>query len=120
MFDTILVCSDGSDQALQAACTAAELAQQFKSKIVLLYVFDDSNLPHLHEELPQIISRTHKDVEHRTGAIFTKAGVPFESVHEVGDQVDTILTVAARQHADLIVLGSRGLSEWEELLLGSV
>jgi nucleotide-binding universal stress UspA family protein len=120
MFHTILVCSDGSNQALQSARSAMELAQRFKAKVLLLHVFDDSNLPHLHEELAHLIERTHHEVEDRTGAIFIKTGVPFEPIHEVGDQVDTILVVAARQHADLIVLGSRGLSEWEELLLGSV
>jgi nucleotide-binding universal stress UspA family protein len=120
MFHTILICSDGSEGALQATHTAAELAQQFNSKIVLLNVFDDSNLPHLHEDLPHLIARVQQDVEQRTGAILHEAGLAYEALREVGDQVDTIQVVAARRHVDLIVLGSRGLSQWRELLLGSV
>jgi nucleotide-binding universal stress UspA family protein len=60
------------------------------------------------------------DVERRTSPIFATAGVPHEWLYKVGDQVDTICAVAAQRHTDLIVLGSRGLSKWRALLLGSV
>ncbi len=120
MFHTILVCSDGSDHALQAAHCAADLALKFNAKLLLLNVFDDSNLPHLHEDLSHYVARVQQDVERRTGAIFTETGVPYETLNEIGDQVDTIQVVATRHKADLIVIGSRGLSEWRALLLGSV
>jgi nucleotide-binding universal stress UspA family protein len=120
MYHTILVCSDGSDHAQQAAHCAAELARKFQAQVLLLNVFDDSNLPHLHEELPHYISRVQQDVERRTSPIFAQAGVASEWIYEVGDQVDTVCAVAARRKADLIVLGSRGLSHWRALLLGSV
>jgi len=49
MFKTILVCSDGSDPALNAARTAAHLACKFEAQVILLNVFDDSvsTLPYL-------------------------------------------------------------------------
>lgn len=120
MFQTILVCSDGSRQALVAAHKAVDLARKFNAKIILLNVFDDSNLAHIHEERAHYINRVQQEVETLTGAIFTEAGVAFEPLREVGDRVDTIVVAAVRKKADLIVLGSRGMSQWEALLLGSV
>ncbi|MCW3055659.1 MAG: hypothetical protein JWN14_4829, partial [Chthonomonadales bacterium] len=35
MFQTILLCSDGSEHSLKAAQTAAEIAQKFASQIVM-------------------------------------------------------------------------------------
>lgn len=120
MFQTILVCSDGSNQALQAAHKAAELARKFNAKVILLNVFDDSNLAHVHEDKTHYINRVQQEVETRTGALFIEAGVAFEPLREIGDRVDTIVVSAVRKKADLIVLGSRGMSQWEALLLGSV
>src|SRR5579862_2376585 len=120
MYRNILVCSDGSDHALQAAHCGAELASKFNAHVILLHVFDDSNLSNLHEDVAHYIARVQHDVEERTSPIFTQAGVGFESLHEIGDQVYAIVAVAARRSADLIVLGSRGLSQWKALLLGSV
>ena len=42
------------------------------------------------------------------------------NVIEEGDPAERILACAERENADLIVLGSRGLSDLKGLLLGSV
>jgi nucleotide-binding universal stress UspA family protein len=43
-----------------------------------------------------------------------------QTVIEEGDPADTILQVAKRRQADMIFLGSRGVSDAKGLLLGSV
>lgn len=61
----------------------------------------------------QIIARAEKAA--------AKAGVKkVTSVMVEGDPADVILDVAASKKADIIVLGSRGLSDLKGLLLGSV
>ena len=44
----------------------------------------------------------------------------FSRVTEYGDPVDRILECAAREKVDLIVMGTRGLSDLRGLLMGSV
>ena len=46
--------------------------------------------------------------------------VTVEQRVDFGDPADVILSVADKDGADLIVVGSRGLGEYAELLLGSV
>ena len=130
MFKTILVCSEGSDSALNAARTAAAIAGEFGSEVILLNVFDDniSALPYLGvwelgippEEFRQYASKVQQDVEERTGAVFNAADVPFLPLREIGNPVEIILNVAELKSADLIIMGSRGLGGFERLTLGSV
>ncbi len=130
MFKTILVCSDGSDSALKAARTAARIACESGSKLILLNVFDDSisSLPYLgvwelgipKEDFVQYASRVQQHAEARTAAVFAEANVPFLPLREIGNPVEIILSVAERRNADLIVMGSRGLGGFKSLTLGSV
>ena len=130
MFKTVVVCSEGSDSALNAARTAAGVACKFDSKVILLNVFDDniSLLPYLGvwelgippEEFRQYASKVQQDAEERTAAVFDAAEVPFLPFREIGNPAEIILSVAERKGADLIVLGSRGLGGFERLTLGSV
>ncbi len=130
MFKTILVCSDGSDAALHAARTAARIACQFGSEVILLNVFDDSigRMPSLGvweigiplTDFVQYASKVQQDAEERTGAVFMEAGVPFRPLQEMGNPVEIILSVAERKSADLIVMGSHGQGGFDRLTLGSV
>ena len=130
MFKTVLVCSDGSDQALHAARAAAEIASRFDATLLLLNVFDDSvsSVPYMGvwqlgispDVFNRYASQVQQEAEKRTGAVIKEAGVPFEPLREMGHPLDIILSVADRKNVDLIVLGSRGLSPWKSLLLGSV
>ena len=49
-----------------------------------------------------------------------ETGVRYRCRHESGHPAEQILRVACEEDVDLIVMGSRGLSEWKALLLGSV
>jgi nucleotide-binding universal stress UspA family protein len=56
-------------------------------------------------------------------ATFEEAGVDARGeIRRVstGDTPQQIIEVAAATRADLIVLGSRGMTEWKSLLLGGV
>lgn len=48
------------------------------------------------------------------------AGVTYEACIASGEVTDAILDTATRKQCDLIVLGSRGLTGWKRLMLGSI
>ena len=131
MFAKILVCSDGSAKAIEAATVAAQIACRFGSEIVLLSVYDPSVLPAATMGIPggaldttvdsgAFAEQTQLGVEHETGKVFAEAGLNYKARHELGHPVDRIISAAHDEHADLIVLGSRGIGGFERLLLGSV
>ncbi len=131
MFNKILVCIDGSENALKAAEAACELAKKFDSKVTLIDVYTpvpaySSHLaaievaPVYEEFDPAVEQRMHDTVEHRTGKIFTDAGLKYDTRREIGHPVDKIVDAAANENADLIVMGSRGLGDFQRFLLGSV
>lgn len=130
MFQEIVLCSDGSEPALQAAKVTAEIARRFQAHITLLSVFNSDALlspiataPEVAPPMDLVLAlaeEMHTDVEQKTGQVLKEAGIPYQSRREIGHPVDTIINIAPSLKADLIVLGSRGLSEWKGLLLGSV
>ena len=131
MFSKILVCTDGSAKAISAAHVAAEIAGKFGSKVVVLSVFDPSMIPAATVGIPggpletAVDSGRYADeietaIEHDTGKVFDRAGVPYTSRRELGHPVDRIVSAAHDENADLIVLGSRGIGGFERLVLGSV
>jgi nucleotide-binding universal stress UspA family protein len=137
MFTHILLASDGSDHALQAARVAAEIAHRFDSRITLLSVFSPpviatpmagspemlmstETLTQETEVLARYAEEVQDAVERRTGQVLDEAGARYMSRRETGHPVDMIVNVAAREKVDLIVMGSRGLGGLESFLLGSV
>jgi nucleotide-binding universal stress UspA family protein len=130
MFKKILLASDGSDGALKAAKAAAELANKFGASLTVLHVY---SLPVslttytglggseiCAEEIARCTNDVQEAVEERTATPLNKANIPFEFRHEIGHPAETIIQVASSEHFDLVVLGSRGLSEIGSFLLGSV
>lgn len=130
MFSHILIASDGSEHALQAARVAAEIARRFEAKVTLLSVFDPppTPMPPVPGMEPVIdpdvmlkyAEEVQEAVERRTGQVFEAAGVPYIMLREYGHPVDRIVSIAETEKADLIVMGSRGLGGIQSFLLGSV
>ena len=65
-----------------------------------------------------------KDVARRlveqTAQQLIKAGFTAEPVCKIGDPAEEIMKVVAKHHADLIVMGAKGLGTIDRILLGSV
>ncbi len=130
MFNHILVCSDGSEHAIQAAKTGSEIARKCGSQVSLITVLDVTAavMPcvgqwesiALTDDLLECATEAQKNAEKSTGKVLDDAGIAHATLRERGHPVDTIVMAADREQCDLIVLGSRGLTAWEALLLGSV
>lgn len=130
MFNSILLCSDGSDYSLNAARTAAVIARRFKADVTLISAFNPSSLllpaasapeavPPV-ETIMKMADEMHDEVQSRTGAILLEAGVSYRGARELGDPADVIVSAAECLDVDLVIFGSRGLSAWKSLLIGSV
>ena len=125
MFSTILVAVDGSGHATKAIQCAANLATTYKAKLVFLVVDDHRPLKGALAQLVQDEDLGRADLYDRVldSAIkMANMSAPgrVDGMISHGDPADEILEATETKDADLIVVGSRGLGQYAELLLGSV
>lgn len=128
MFNKLLICSDGSDHALKAAHEAVALATDRDMSVILLSVADPATSDEVTPwplELGALPAGSDLDPEQRanleaTVALFRNSGIRCRYLREYGHPAQQIVRVAEREGVDLILIGSRGLSKWKALVLGSV
>ncbi|MGD9330015.1 MAG: universal stress protein [Desulfobacterales bacterium] len=119
----ILLPVDGSVHADRAADYAIDLVRLLNGRILLLYCHRP--FPKIIGEpyLQSMITRTLEDAQKRLQPYcdrLRQAEVDFEDRIMEGPAGNTIKQVAAIDACDLIVMGTRGLSDLQGLLLGSV
>ncbi len=119
----LLLPVDGSAHADRATGYAIDLAQLLDSRILLL--FCHRSFPKVIGEpyLQTIITRTLEDAQETLKPYsdrLSDAQVEFESRIMEGPAGNTIVQVATIDNCDLIVMGTRGRSDLQGLLLGSV
>ncbi len=68
---------------------------------------------------PKLKEATHKLIEPSVRKLI-KAGFTAEPLCQFGNPAEKIIKAASKQHADLIVMGAKGLSAIDRFLLGSV
>lgn len=123
MFDKILLAVDGSEHALHATRTAAELARAMNAKELRIIVAYDPIPLYLGEPNMQVvITNRSGDAEDILKAAVKEVGkIPCEIHTEIieGDTASSIIDVATTQNSDVIIMGSRGLGRLAGLVLGS-
>jgi nucleotide-binding universal stress UspA family protein len=129
MFKSIVVGTDGSETATQAVRQAADLARAVGAKIQLVSAYEPVSEQRLKQERRQAPEdlqwaiSPREDVEATLESAATVAredGVEVEVFPRQGDPADAILDVAEEQHADLIIVGNKGMTGAKRFLLGSV
>jgi nucleotide-binding universal stress UspA family protein len=129
MFGRIVVGSDGSETAAKAVGEAVELAKAVGAQLDIVSAYEPVPESRLREEAEGIPADVSWSVGPReevdatlaaAGAIADAAGVAFTPHPRQGDPADAILDVAEEQHADLIVVGNKGMTGAKRFLLGSV
>lgn len=123
MFEKVLLAVDGSEHALHAARTAADLARAMNSnefRVVVAYDFIPPYLgePNLQYAIDARVNAAHEVMQ---AALAQLGTLPCEISTELieGDSAEAILDVAETRKSDVIVMGSRGLGTLAGLLLGS-
>lgn len=128
MFKKILVPTDGSKRAHDAAVFAADLAQQHGAQVVGVYVIDpfpyigigDASAVGLQAYMAEAKAAAMKSLEDIQASCEAR-GVAFQ-----GDTIERnvtyegILETAEVEGCDLIVMGSHGRKGVQALILGSV
>jgi nucleotide-binding universal stress UspA family protein len=126
MYTRILIATGGSPWSDAAAAYAIALAAQLRAELRLLAVLNVSGvyaMPDVmasSELLMESVEQQGQDILAHTTARATDAGVPHLAILKWGNVAETILQTAAEEQCDLIVLGSRGLSGFKRLMLGSI
>ena len=123
MFEKVLLAVDGSEHALHAARTAADLVRTMNSTEIRIVVVFDSIPPYLGEpNLQQAINARMESARVvMDKAIEVVGDIPCEIHTEFieGSPAEAIIDVAKTRKSDVIVMGSRGLGKLAGLLLGS-
>jgi nucleotide-binding universal stress UspA family protein len=136
MFRTIVCATDGSDHGSHAVRIAADIAARYAARLVIVHAVAEGRPPaalrHMVETEHMVEGDGEPDTILVSRAIVTKvldeatdaaqaAGAPDVTTHlETGDPASVILDACHSLKADLVVMGSRGLSELKGLLIGSV
>ena len=123
MLKTILVALDGSELSERVIQALQELQLQPAAKIILSHV-----IPPPESDLELVADRPHTQLEEVPYRHIEKqlqsyqADLPGESELEIvtGDPSEEIIRLANIYQADLIVIGSRGLTGVKRIIQGSV
>ncbi len=118
----ILLAVDESIHSDLVAERAIAMAGSFEAKIFLVYVHPkilELGQPYYQEVLNRYIEHAEHTVAHHKTHL-EKSGIAFEVLILEGDPAEMIIETARVLKSDLIVMGSRGLSNILGLTLGSV
>ena len=131
MFKHILVPLDGSSHSAKAAELAIELAHTYGAELTLLHVSPKLDLPDQLREymkaeklsgldmfaVDEAAKRVIEDIRLTAGS---REIEKVKVVYREGRPARSIVSYAETSDIDAIVMGSRGLSDLESMLLGSV
>lgn len=129
MIKKIVVGTDGSETAAQAVMQAGEFAERLGAELVIVSAFEpvpESRLQEERTEAPADVEwaiNRREDVDamlSQISAPLLERGVNVRHTGRQGNPADAILDVAEEEHADLIVVGNKGMAGARRFLLGSV
>ncbi len=130
-YRTIVVGTDGSESSLRAVARAGVLAGACDATLVIACAYLPTEADHrelaraqdvLRDDAYQVVGSHPAEDTVRTAAERAAAAGArsVETVAVQGSPVETLLDVVAREDADLLVVGNRGLAGIKGRLLGSV
>src|SRR5919108_2959596 len=107
--ERILVATDRSETAERAVAFASDMAERYEAELVLLRVLlsDDG-----------VLAEAARDLADHARELAGERGR--SSVVVADDPADAIVEAARREHADVVVVGSVGMSGRKEFLLRNV
>ena len=125
MFSKILVPVDGSDISYRALDSALFLSERLGSKITAIHVIEQ--VPTVYIQSQKILDEllaAHKNesqkILDKCSSIATQKGIVINTTLLEGNPASTILEFSQMDKYEVIIIGSRGMGHFKELILGSV
>lgn len=123
MFDNILLAVDGSDHSMRAAQYAGELARALHSGMVRIVVAfepipDYLGEPNRQQAIDARLEKANAILQNAQQRLGKTSGEVHTELIE-GSPAEAIISVARTRASAVIIMGSRGLSNIAELVLGS-
>ena len=126
MLSKILVPVDGSDNSFRALEHAIFLATKIQeAQITVLYIIEDAPTVYIYS--PKILEKLRADYKSEAAKIFerckelaSKSGINIHTVLLEGDPASKVIGYSEMERFDIIIMGSRGMGKFKELILGSV
>jgi nucleotide-binding universal stress UspA family protein len=120
VFERILLAANGSPSSRKAVEVAADIGQKYGAEVVVLHVREQITPFGAYEvEQPDAATDFVDEIVKGLKDIGVNAQCEVQTA-PTGGVPRVILEMAKELDAGLIVMGSRGLSEWEGLFLASV
>lgn len=144
----ILVATDGSPASIKGIVHAVQMAKEKNADVIAIYVdttfsdidprgytafriqnekidINDSDIKAIlnkyYEDIGKPKSLIHGEAGLEVAAsVGVKQGVKVKTMVEKGREVEVILKIAEQESVDMIVMGSKGMSGLDRILLGSV
>jgi len=122
-FKKVLSCIDGSEESFHAFEETVKFAKEKNLTVFALTV-----APSYHGDLSLVgmgvsvddLSKPFKEALFKAREIASKYQVLIKTLYEEGEPFEKIIDVAEEISADLIVMGKKGMSALEQILMGSV
>lgn len=115
----ILAPVDGSEYAKHAIREAGKMAERFGAKVSVLHVKPGVLVSPVYKSKEELAKDAEK-VAQRSCVILKRKRIRVEALGLVGDAATEILETAKKGGYDLIVIGSKGLTDSKEFPQGSV
>lgn len=125
MFTNILVPVDGSDNSYRALDAALLLSEKLGSNISVVHVMEQVPITHigsekLLSEFLEAYKKENQDILSKCSEIATQKGLTIKTLLLQGNPASVILDYSKQEKFDLLIMGSRGMGKFKELILGSV
>ena len=125
MFSKVLVPVDGSDNSHRALDAALLLSEKLGAKVTAIHVMEDIPVLHIQSEklLREVLYAYKKESQlllSKCSEIATRKGLSINTKLLQGNVGSTLLDFCEKEKYDIIIMGSRGMGNFKELILGSV
>ena len=125
MFTNILIPIDGSDNSYRALDAALLLSEKLGSNITVIHVMEEVPITHIGSEkmlneLLEAYKKENQDILLKCSEIANQKGLTIKTFLLQGNPASAILDYMKKEKFDLVIMGSRGLGKFKELILGSV
>ncbi|MGB8767803.1 MAG: universal stress protein [Nitrososphaeraceae archaeon] len=125
MFTKILVPVDGSDNSYKALEAALVLSEKLGSNISVVNVMEQVPITHIESEkllseLLEAYKKENQEILSKCSDIARQKGITIKTLLLQGNPASVILDYCKKENFDLVIMGSRGMGKFKELILGSV